>query len=181
MIAEVLLQRTRANNVLPVYEQFVIKFETPIILANSSIEQISSVIFPLGLSWRAKYIHQLGIEILNIGNKIPNHYEDLVKLPCIGDYVASAYLIFHLQQPGTIIDVNIVRFLCRLANLSYDGETRRKQWFREMAKSLTPIQKNKEFNYAILDFSMIQCKKNPNCDLCPMNKLCLYEGKNGPK
>src|SRR5262249_16213097 len=65
LIAEILLQRTRAEQVVPVFTAFKRRFPRPIDLATASEESILRVIASLGLRWRARYLRQLGKELNN--------------------------------------------------------------------------------------------------------------------
>jgi A/G-specific adenine glycosylase len=175
LIAEILLQRTRANNVVPVYEDFVNHFPSPSNLARASIEEVETVIYPLGLRWRAPLLKRLGEQLERIGGKIPTDLEGLRNLSGVGAYVASAWLSFHGGRRSTIVDANIVRFICRMTGRQMDGETRRKKWLVQTAESLTPKRAWKTYNYAILDFTMQICTTHPKCNLCPIGpKTCVY-------
>ncbi len=178
LIAEILLQRTRAKNVIPVYLDFCERFNNPSDLAIASIKDIEKCIFPLGLKWRAPLLQKLGFEITKLDGKIPEDYLSLIKLPGVGDYIASAWLSFHGKNRGVLIDANIVRFFCRLVGHESNGETRRKKWVREISEEITPRMNWKEFNLSILDFAMMVCSKNPNCFDCPIEKgNCIYKEK----
>lgn len=170
-----LLQRTRAANVLPVYISFIKKFPTPAKLANARVGTIEKIIYPLGLIWRAPWLKKLGQELDSRNGKIPTSIEELVKLSGIGNYAACAWLGFHGGKRATIVDANVVRWLCRMIGEPYDGETRRQKWLIELADSLTPREDWKGYNYAVLDFTMQICTINPRCDYCPIgSKLCVH-------
>jgi A/G-specific adenine glycosylase len=173
LLAEVLLQRTRAASVVPVYEQFVSQYPEPADLAKASLEDIEELIYSLGLRWRAPLIKQLG-ETLSQSGTVPDSLESLLSLPGVGPYAAAAYLGFHGGSRAVIIDANVVRWLCRLVDRPFDGETRRKKWLIDLANVMTPDQKWTEFNYAVLDFTMQICAKVPRCSICPIGPaLCL--------
>lgn len=172
LIAEILLQRTKADSVEKVYEAFIKEFNNLDKLGNASVKKIEKIIYPLGLKWRAPLLKKLGSELATKGN-IPTDQESLIKLPGVGPYVSAAWLGFHGGKRSTIIDANVVRFICRITGNSYDGETRRKKWLVDLADSLTPKTKWKEYNYSILDFTMQICTKKPKCNLCPIGiELC---------
>ena len=176
LIAEMLLQRTRAVNVIPVFNQFKEIYKTPKDLACSSIEEVKNLIYPLGLLWRAPVLVELAKKLVSI-NGIPNRYDSLIQLPGVGPYVASAWLSFYTGGRGVLIDANVVRCVCRILNKSYDGETRRKKWLKEFMDKLTPNSSVRTFNYALLDFCMSICKaRSPNCPVCPINErnLCKF-------
>lgn len=181
LIAEILLQRTRVNNVVPVYESFIQHFPTPEKLAGASREDIEAIIYPLGLRWRAPLLKKLGESLVQTHGEIPRTYEQLLELPGVGPYVASAWLGFHGNGRSVIIDANVVRWLCRLVDQPMDGETRRKKWLIALAKQMTPEENNKEYNYAVLDFTMEVCGLVPKCTECPVGvSFCLYRRKNVP-
>jgi A/G-specific adenine glycosylase len=108
-------------------------------------------------------------------NRIPTDPAELVKLPGVGNYVAAAWLSFHNNTCAVLIDANIVLWLCRLILYPMDGETRRKAWLREMADDFTPEEDWKQYNYAVLDFTMEICGRVPQCEVCPVGptNYCL--------
>src|SRR3954468_20277331 len=59
LVAEILLQRTRAKSVVPVYERFIHRFPDPVSLATASESEVEQLITPLGLRWRAKWLKRL--------------------------------------------------------------------------------------------------------------------------
>ena len=58
-VAEVLLQRTKTRQVVPVYENFIKKFPTIQSLANATDYEIIQVIKPLGLAYRARRLKRV--------------------------------------------------------------------------------------------------------------------------
>lgn len=175
LVAEILLQRTRAENVVPVYRKFIERFPEPEDLARASIGKIEKIIDSLGLRWRALQLKKLGIYLFEHGGKLPHEYDGMIQLPGVGDYVAAAWLSFHGNRRGVIVDSNIVRFLCRLVGEGMNGETRRKKWLIQIAERMTPKTNSKKFNYAMLDFTMSICGKKPRCAACPIGEcFCIY-------
>jgi A/G-specific adenine glycosylase len=173
LVAEILLQRTKADTVTQVYETFTSHFTTPDDLGKASVKEIARIIYPLGLKWRAPLLKELGSNLASNDGEIPTDLELLNRLPGVGPYVSAAWLGFHGGKRSTIIDANIVRLICRITGNPYDGETRRKKWLIELAESLTPKRKWKEYNYSVLDFSMAVCTKKPKCNICPIGiELC---------
>ncbi len=175
LIAELLLQRTRAKNVIPVYLDFIRQFPEPALLTLATVEAIEKVIYPLGLRWRAPLLKALGEALVKNGNKVPENKTDLLNLPGVGPYAAAAYLSFHEEKRCSIIDANIVRLVGRLTGCPIDAETRRKKWLIEYIEALTPHHSVRNFNYALLDFTMEICSLSPKCDLCPLGaKYCTF-------
>lgn len=173
LAVEILLQRTKAEQVVPVFQEFRKIFSTPKELANSRITSIRRVIHPLGLVWRAEFLKLLGQELTKAGGSIPEKYDVLLALPGVGPYAASAYLSLHRGIRLPIIDSNVARLYCRLLDRPYDGETRRKVWVCHLADQLTPKDYFRQYNYALLDFTREVCKPKPDCENCPLTDICL--------
>ncbi|MGQ9923335.1 MAG: A/G-specific adenine glycosylase [Armatimonadota bacterium] len=173
-MAEVLLQRTRASAVTPVYTELIERFPDPASLAAAGEEELASLFRPLGLAWRIPLLRQLASCLAERGGRVPLSFDELRTLPLVGDYVAAAYLSLHAGHRAVLIDANVVRWLCRLTGRPYGGETRRKLWLRELAESVTPRQQVREFNYALLDFTMDVCAVRPACNRCPLRRICEY-------
>ena len=181
LVAEILLQRTKAKNVVPVYATFLTRFPTPESLAQASVADIESVIYPLGLRWRAPLLKKLGEHLVRTNNDIPRSYEKLLELPGVGAYVAAAWYGFHGNGRSVIIDANVVRWICRLVDQPMDGETRRKRWLIALAEKLTPEDSSRDYNYAVLDFTMEICGLVPKCTECPIGaNFCMYGRKKVP-
>jgi len=170
LVSEIMLQRTNADQVLPVYIKFCKKYKTPEDLLKSGKKE--NLFKNLGLHWREQQIVKLA-ESLS-GKDIPESKDDLLKLPSIGDYITSAYRSLHIGKWDVIVDSNIVRILGRYFGFETDGETRRKRWLIQLAEKLTPEEKFKEYNYALLDFSRAVCAPKPRCDLCIINDECIF-------
>ena len=169
-----LLQRTRVVNVVPVYQKFIERFPEASDLESATLEEIETLIYPLGLRWRAPLLFKLCQQLAASGGKVPGTLEGLLELPAVGPYVAAAMMSFHCGGRGVIIDANIVRWLCRMVDRPMNGETRRDRWLMELADAATPQRNVGEFNYAMLDFTMTVCVKSPKCEQCPLLDLCVY-------
>lgn len=175
-MAEILLQRTRAEQVAPVYLNFVRVFPNPASLAQANIPDIEKVIAPLGLRWRAKFLNELGKELV-AGGSVPVDLALLRRLPGVGPYVASAYLSLHVGRRVPIVDSNVVRFYGRFFGFQTGPETRRDKQLFALADSITPQRAFRRFNYAIIDFTRAICRPKPLHDICPVAERCaLYRG-----
>lgn len=169
-----MLQRTRAEQVAPIYRTFVERYPDYHTAMDEDPKIIIELISRLGLSWRARKV----IELLKILSEkdgiIPTTKEELTDLPGIGEYIANAFLSLHCEIKAPITDANSVRVWSRILGFERNGEIRRKKWFSEMCMRLTPDGDHKAFNYALLDFSRAICKTKPLCEECPLATLCNY-------
>lgn len=169
LVAEVMLQRTGANQVLPVYNAFCDRYKTPrdYLLLSDGCEFNT-----LGLKWRAKKLYELAETLAD--NNIPEEKENLLQLPGIGEYIASAYRSLHLGLYDVIIDSNVVRLYGRYFGFKTDGETRRKTELKALALKLTPKENFKFYNFGLIDFTRNVCKPKPHCKDCCLNRICIY-------
>jgi A/G-specific adenine glycosylase len=170
LAAEIMLQRTRAEQVLPAYLDFTAKYVTA---ADYTADPDSRVFATLGLSWREKYFRELAA-VLAASPEIPVDKEALLNLPGIGDYIASAYRSMHLGLRDVIIDSNVVRIYGRFFGFDTDGETRRKKWFINLADRITPLDKFRDYNYGLIDFTRMICRPAALHSQCPVSQSCTY-------
>src|SRR5437773_4568368 len=114
VISEVLLQRTRAEVVGAVFPEFVRQFSSWRALASAHPKQLQAFLRPLGL-WRrrAASIAKLSRAVLSRRGRFPTTREELETMPAVGQYVASAVLLFCHGRPEPLIDSNMARVLER--------------------------------------------------------------------
>ncbi len=167
LVAEIMLQRTKAEQVMPVFNEFCLKYKTP---SDYVREQNCKMFERLGLKWRAKELYRLAEILAERG--IPSKKEELIKLPGVGEYIASAFRSLHLDQFDVIIDSNVVRLYGRYYGFRTDGETRRKKWFKEIAELITPKKEFRDYNYGLIDFTRTICKQRPICSRCSLFSFC---------
>jgi A/G-specific adenine glycosylase len=173
LVAEILLQRTRAHQVVPVYREFCARFPSPEHLGGATPAQVLSVIRPLGLAWRAGRLVELGRVLAALG-RVPTDRQTLEQLPGVGPYAAGALISFHVGRRATIIDSNVVRLYGRLFGIKTGPETRRTAQFRNLAEWVTPQAAHWDFNYALLDFTREVCTATPKCSGCILLRGCAF-------
>jgi len=166
LVAEIMLQRTKADQVEPVYVDFVRLYDSP----KDFLDNPVNVFSRLGLPARNEQLIELNRIIAARG--LPHTRVDLLQLPGIGEYTAAAFLSLHCGIRDTLIDSNIVRVYGRFFGFCTDTETRRKKWFKQLAERITPTKNYKEFNYALIDFSRNVCKVRPAHNACPVKERC---------
>jgi len=169
LVAEIMLQRTRADQVVGPYQDFVRRYPDP---GDFLVAPNTGVFDSLGLITREKRLGDLALALQ--GSDIPEGRASLLALPGVGSYIAAAFRSFHCGIRDVIIDSNVVRLYGRLFGFEYDGETRRKPWLRELADRITPARIYRDFNYAVIDFTRSICKPRPDCGHCMLNAQCAY-------
>ena len=101
--------------------------------------------------------------------------EEILKLPGIGQYTASAILSFAYNLPYPALDGNVFRVISRLYNIRLPiNEQKNRSLFldilNEMIQGVDPAQ----FNNAMMELGAMVCKPdNPKCDICPVSSFCL--------
>jgi A/G-specific adenine glycosylase len=167
LVAEIMLQRTRAEQVIPIFAAFAERYASP---TDYLRDKDACVFHSLGLFWREQYLAQLATILSE--RDIPDDKESLLKLPGVGEYVASAYLSLHAGRREPIIDSNVVRLYGRFFRFETDGETRRDPEMRHLAELLTPERNFKDYNYGIIDLTRTICKLKPLHEICPLRRRC---------
>ena len=177
LIAEIFLQKTRAENVVMVYEKFIRNFPNPSSLANASALDIGNLIKPLGLHKnKSNTLIKLGKKLVELGEEITPF--NLEGLPGVGKYTLNAVLINAFNKRVPLVDTNIKRIYKRVFSIDSKPDVRRDDFIWKFAHEMLPKKNYKEFTLALLDFSAVICKKkNPKCDSCPLNDICDYHNK----
>jgi len=164
-----MLQRTRAEQVLPVYRHFCRRFRTPGAFVQAGCPPVFD---RLGLVWREASLRALAKALED--KAIPVDRRELLSLPGVGPYIAGAMRSLHFGVRDTIIDANVVRLYARFFGFSFDGETRRKRWLMNLADELTPRATSRLYNYGLIDLTRQVCRQIPACDVCPLALKCAY-------
>ena len=175
LVAEVLLQRTRASQVQRVYVELKARFPTAEMLAQCSGANVRFLTERLGLHRRGEMLLTLARAVASRGGTPPMRIEELCRFRGIGMYTAAAWLSLHQGKRGIVIDANICRWLSRMTGLPYNRDPRHVRWIQALADDLTPRTDFRNYNYAVLDFTMEVCKaKTPKCGGCPLRDDCNH-------
>jgi A/G-specific adenine glycosylase len=178
LIAEVMLQRTRAGQVVPVYIDFVKKFPDLQALSSSNEIQLEKFMKRLGLFWRTELLMEMVSKIsVEYNGIIPSNKEQLLSLPGIGDYIADALIVFAYGGKGVVVDSNVVRLVSRFFGINYKGEMRRNRDFKNFCQKLAQGISSKDikkFNWALIDHPGKICTPIPRCQICPLSRKCNY-------
>jgi len=134
------------------------------------------------LHYRAQEITKLAAAIeTRYQGKLPKDYKELLSLPGVGEYAARAVLSFAYEENIAIIDTNVARFLFRVfgIDLPMPANPARKKFLIELATSVLPKRRSRDFNLAVLDLCAAICKpQHPVCIKCPINQVCFTGQQN---
>lgn len=174
LIAEMMLRRTRAQQVVPVYEAFLATYPDANALAKASADAIVQDLYSLGLAWRAPAFQAMARTLVeNHAGQVPDDYDELKKLPGIGDYVAAAVCCFAFGQAVILADTNTVRVAGRISGVPTHAESRRRKPIRQILEQLLDREHPRAFNLALLDLAALICLPvRPRCRQCPITAFC---------
>ena len=99
-LSEIILQQTRVEQGLSYYERFTTRFPTLLELANAEEDVIFNLWQGLGYYSRCRNLIKAAQQIkTEFGGAFPETYEEIRRLPGVGDYTASAIASFAYNAP----------------------------------------------------------------------------------
>ncbi|WP_369282911.1 A/G-specific adenine glycosylase [Oscillibacter sp. GMB15532] len=178
-VSEVMLQQTRVAAVLGYYARFLTAFPTVEALADAPEEVLMKQWEGLGYYSRARNLQRAARMVaMTMEGRFPDTYEELLALPGVGDYTASAVAsaAFGLREPA--VDGNVLRVVTRLTDCHDDiADSGTKKAVREQIGALVPHDSEdiRIFNQALMELGAVVCVPNgpPKCAQCPLMGRCL--------
>ena len=170
-----MLQQTQVKTVIPYFYRFIKKFRTLKALSKSSEKQILKLWEGLGYYRRARnLLASSKLLVKNYNSKLPKTFDEVKKLPGVGEYTANALLGLIYNQPKIAIDGNVKRVFARLINKKKERINFEKLILLNK-KKLFSTNRNADFVEALMEFGALICKpKDPKCSVCCLNKSCKY-------
>lgn len=109
-VSEFMLQQTQTERVVPKYLAFLDELPTWNALARANQAQVLRLWQGLGYNRRALNLQASAQAVVErFGGEMPNDTKDLLGLPGIGPYTASAIEAFAYNKPVVMIETNIRR------------------------------------------------------------------------
>ncbi len=176
LAAEFILQKTDAPTAAPFYERFMERYPNLPELAAGSVEEISALLQPLGLHFRASRLHETATILLEQYNgKIPTTESKLLQLPGVGKYTARSLLANSYNKSCAVLDTNVARILERVFGIEGGRVKSRDPLLWRAAERVAPKTKVGTWNLTLIDFGAAVCTaKNPHCSSCPLSRQCCY-------
>jgi len=178
-ISEIILQQTRVDQGMAYYLRFIDHFPTVQDLASASEDEVLRLWQGLGYYSRARNLHKAAQQIVHnaectMHNGFPDTFEELRKLPGVGDYTAGAIASFAYNLPYPALDGNVYRVLARLTDSDIPFDTTGgKKYFHQIAEDLLDRSNPRLFNSAIMEFGALYCMpQHPDCAQCPLQVYC---------
>lgn len=179
LVAEILLQRTRAEAVESVYKEFVERFPEPEALSQSPSEEIRKLVDELGFgSQRTRTLQDVaGTITTEHGGTVPTDPDKLENIWRIGPYSARATALFAHGKPVTLVDSNIARFFERQFDFEMPAQPHKDEQVERLVSGVTPTDPDlaRAFYLAILDLAAHVCTpEEPRCTRCPVRDSCSH-------
>lgn len=174
-ISEVILQQTQVAQGLGYYNRFIKCFKTVEELAEAPLDQVLLYWKGLGYYSRAINLHKAAQLIVEeYKGHFPESYKQILSLPGIGPYTASAICSICFEERRAAVDGNLYRVLSRYFADSTDiGSSKAFAHFSSRALELMPKESPGEFNQALMDLGSKVCTpRNPRCVECPLAMGC---------
>ena len=182
LVAEKLLQQTSIKpSVVTAYQTIITQYPNIESLAQAEESEISQIVSPLGLRYRALELIKLARQVQEEYQcVIPRNLKELMRLRGVGDYIARAILSFAYLDDDVVVDVNVARILYRVFDLpgKFPENPARKRNLYIILDDLMPKGKSNHYNWAMIDLGSLICKhSNPKCSICPLKEICFYAMK----
>ena len=173
LISEFMLQQTQVITVIPFFNRFIKNLPSINSLAKVSEKKLIKLWEGLGYYSRARNLKKSAQVILkNFDGKLPENFEDLITLPGIGNYTASAILAIGFNKPYIPLDGNIERVLKRYLYLKKDKEIQ-KDYLLQKKIVFGKTLRSSDYAQALMELGALICKpNNPICAQCPIIKNC---------
>ncbi len=180
LLAEVLLVQTKAEDVAAVWPKLVRKYPTPSALSRARSTNLMKLLFPLGLqNQRTRSLVAIAKSLcLNFRSRVPGSAKELLSIPHIGLYTATAVRCFAFGERLPIVDANVLRVLGRIQGVKLGVDLRRSREAWTLAWTILPKRNSRMHNYGLLDFAAQICTvKRPRCESCALKQTCCFGQK----
>lgn len=186
LVSEVMSQQTQMSRVVPYWNDWMERWPDAVALADAAKADVITAWGRLGYPRRALRLQECArVVASDYDNKLPRTYDELLALPGIGDYTASAVMSFAFGERIAVVDTNIRRVLSRvfLGEESLGGAARPAE--RALAKQMLPqddASKCRRFdrpsvvwNQSVMELGATVCTaKAPLCEACPVSGHCVF-------
>jgi A/G-specific adenine glycosylase len=167
LVAEVMLQQTQVDRVIPKWHAWLERFPSLADLAAATRADAVRAWQGLGYNLRAVRLHAIATQVVaECAGQLPRSVDELLRLKGIGPYTAGAIACFAYEQPVAMVDTNIRRVLSRVLDVQTSE-------VEALAASVLPQKSAYAWNQALMDLGATLCRaRKPLCLLCPLLDVC---------
>ena len=173
LVSEFMLQQTQVATVIPYFNRFIKNIPDIKSLAKTHNKKLIKLWEGLGYYSRVRNLKKTAkIIIKDYNGKLPSNFEELLSLPGIGNYTASAILAIAFNKPYIPLDGNIERVLKRYLYLKKEKDIQKNNLIKK--KSIFGVSsRSSDFAQALMELGALICKpRNPLCNQCPISNNC---------
>jgi A/G-specific adenine glycosylase len=175
-ISEIMLQQTRVEAVREYYARFLRAFPDIPALARADETEVLKLWEGLGYYSRGRNLHRAVQVIMErCSGEMPDSRGELLKLPGIGDYTASAIASIAFGERTPAVDGNLLRVFARMTccgDVLHSGAAKKRAGAYYLA--MMPADRPGDFNQALMDLGSAVCLAHgtPDCGRCPWQFSC---------
>lgn len=176
LVAVILSAQCTDERVNKVTKDLFKEYNTPEKMILLSVSELSKIILPCGLNnSKAKHIIEASKSIVNDYNgKVPNTFEELIKLPGVGRKTADVMVSVAFKGDAIAVDTHVFRVSNRI------GLTKADTPYKTELGLMKVIDKNlwsKSHHYLIFHGRRVCKARKPDCENCIIKNLCRYKNK----
>ena len=173
LVSEFMLQQTQVVTVIPYFNRFIKEAPNLKSLAKINNKKLIKLWEGLGYYSRVRNLKKTAQTVIkNFQGELPNNFEDLISLPGVGNYTASAILAIAFNKPYIPLDGNIERVLKRYLYLKKEKDIQKDSLAKK--KIIFGIStRSSDYAQALMELGALICKPiNPLCNQCPISRNC---------
>ena len=179
-VAEVMLQQTQLQVVLPYWQRWMEAFPSLAALAAAEEHDVLLLWQGLGYYSRARRLLAAARQLQAQAPAWPQDLECWLALPGIGRSTAGSILSSAFNRPFAILDGNVKRVLARLIACERPPARELKR-FWALSEALLDPERPRDFNQALMDLGATVCTpRNPRCEQCPWQPQCAAYAAGDP-
>lgn len=178
LVSEFMLQQTQVARVVPILEEWLVRWPTPADLAAAPPSEVLRAWGRLGYPRRALALHACATAIAERhGNAVPEDVDALLALPGIGDYTARAIAVFAHGHRHPVVDTNVRRVIARAVQGVAEASAPNARRDLPAMEALLPRDGagQRAFNAGLMELGAIVCTaRSPRCAECPLAEVCAW-------
>lgn len=176
LIAVVLSAQTTDKAVNVVTPELFARYPSPDLLAYAEISEVEECIKRIGMyHQKAKNIIGLSeIIVEKHSGKVPNEYDELIKLPGVGRKTANVVLSVGFGEQRIAVDTHVFRVSNRIG-IAKGADVLKTEL--SLMKNIPEHRWTKTHHSLIFHGRNICSARKPDCPACPINELCEWKEK----
>ncbi len=173
LIGTILSARTKDENTTKVVKRLFKEYKSAKALAKAKVKDVEKIIKSIGFYHvkTKRIIKVASLITTQYKGKVPNDFEELLKLPGVGRKTANCVLVYGFEKPAIPVDTHVHRISNRLGLVKTKSP---EDTEFELMKKI-PKKYWLEINDTFVMYGQNICKPlSPLCNVCKIKKMCKY-------